>query len=233
MINELKNFKKLYKQLLEIDAKNYVNDIYPFFIQVGKEYYNDNKRCLFIGKSVNGWVTNSRNVEKLFDQKYEDKIVNRHDQVKWVSDLESSNEIYNTKKSSFWRVIKRVALEYCKKEDWYNYIAWSNLYKLSPKKGNPNAFLQNIQKETGIKILNEEIKVLKPKYIIYLTSGWEKFYLDSIGLNFKNNKKISWDGYNTYYQEFKDVNFIQSKHPQGKNEDLHVQAILKILNKNK
>ena len=31
--------------------------------------------------------------------------------------------------------------------EWYNYIAWSNLYKISPKKGNPTEEMKKLQEE--------------------------------------------------------------------------------------
>jgi hypothetical protein len=130
MIKEIDGLKTLYKKLLEVDANGFKDDIYTFFPQAGEKYFNAKKRCLFIGKSVNGWVTKCTDVDALFNIKNKDRIVNRNDQMEWVSNLEGQNgKKYNTKKSAFWRIIKNISLEYFGEKDWYNYIAWSNLYK--------------------------------------------------------------------------------------------------------
>ena len=127
---------------------------------------------------------------------------NRTGQMEWVSNLEGQNG-NNTNKSAFWRTIKKISIEYFREKDWYNYIAWSNLYKLSPEKGNPNANLQNIQRETCLKILDEEIKVLQPNYIIFLTSGWEDYYLQSIKV--KKKRILRFHGAKSILRIFKSI----------------------------
>jgi len=229
MIKETKVLKTLYKELYSVLPSDFEQRIYPFFVQVGKKYYETEKQCLFIGKSENGWVTDSRNVDELFDIKNENRIVNRHDQMEWVNKLEGPNEVYNTKKSAFWRVVKGISKAVCNKDDWYNHIAWSNLYKLSPESGNPSSWLQGIQRDNCVKILNEEINILKPKYVIFLTSNWEQFYIESFGIDVKKTKKIKWTGYETHYRNYDGKLFVQSRHPQGKDENTHIEAITKIV----
>ncbi|MCF7939388.1 MAG: hypothetical protein K9L68_12380 [Spirochaetales bacterium] len=231
MIENTNKLKRLYGKLMT-DVADYTEDICPFFIQIGKKYFSAPKRLLFVGKATNGWVTNERDVTKLFDLKNPDRIVNRHDQMEWVHDLEGVNENYNTKKSAFWRVIKNVSLDILGKEDWYNYISWTNLYKIAPwEGGNPGGYLQQLQKEACISILNEEQEAIKPDAVIFLTSGWESFYLESIGLKKSKNRVKSWSGYSSTYQIHKDVLYIQSHHPQGKPEVEHKDGLLKILRK--
>ena len=94
MINDIAGIKNLYGELLSVIPEGYKDPIYPFFVQVGGKYYTSNLKCLFIGKSVNGWVTDSTNLEELFDQNNPNRIVNRHDQMNWVNDLEGPNEVY-------------------------------------------------------------------------------------------------------------------------------------------
>jgi hypothetical protein len=227
---ELTNLKKLYRQLLEVDTREYKDEICPFFMQFGETYFRSERRCLFIGKSVNGWITNNRSVDDLFDLKNPNRIVNRDDQMAWVAKLEGPNDEYNTRKSSFWRLIKGISLEYIGQSDWHNHIAWSNLYKLSPYIGNPNSNLQKLQRMTCIAILNEEINILRPTNVIFFTSGWEHFYLQSIGIIASNANCIEWgNSYSLRYSIFKDISYIQTQHPQGKPEKQHIQAILSAM----
>lgn len=222
------NFKSLYKQLLENNVKNYKEDIYPFVVQIGNQYFNAPYKLLFVGKSTNGWLTANRNVEDLFGLKHNDCII-QFEGFEWV---EKGTREYNPRRSAFWRLIKRITMDYLNSadnENWYNFIAWSNLYKLGPLKGNPNKELQELQRETCIKILHEEIKQLKPDAIIFLTSNMEEFFIDDLGLDLPETK-IEWGkSYKTYYQKYNGINIIRTQHPQAKKETPHVDAILEIL----
>lgn len=229
MIENTDGLKTLYSKLL-IDVSLYKEDICTYAVQVGKKYHVAPKRLLFIGKATNGWVTKDREIEKLFNLNNPDRIMNRHDQMEWVHNLEGKKNTYNTNKSAFWRLVKNVSLEFLNKDDWYNYISWSNLYKVAPwEGGNPNNFLRKQQRETCISILNEELKILKPDAVLFLTSGWESFYLESIGLSESNNIVHTWTDYSSSYQKYNDILFIQSYHPQSKPEQEHVYALLEIL----
>lgn len=232
MITDIFELRRIYSDLLNNVPNKIKYPLYPFFVQVGTNYITSNPKMMFVGKSVNGWVTDSTNVDDLFDENNSERIVNRHDQLSWVNDLEGPNDIYNTKKSAFWRVIKQISISIHDTNEWYNNIAWSNLYKLSPEKGNPNSQLQNMQRNYCTDILNEEIRVLNPDIVIFLTSFWEDFYINSIGLDQSKSKSISWNGYDLKHQIYKKRLFIQSMHPQGKSESGHINAILKCIKSN-
>jgi hypothetical protein len=221
-------FKDLYIDLISCVPKELENDLSIFFPQAGKKYFEENERILFIGKSVNGWVNESLDINELFDEENKSRIVNRDDEIYWVE--KNDHPTYNSNQSSFWRVIKMISLDFYKKEDWYNYIAWTNLYKLSPAiGGNPSSSLCNLQYTQCVKILDKEINYLDPKFVIFLTSFWERDYLELIGINIEKNRLIKWDNHETYYQKYKNKIYIQSKHPQAKKETPHTNAIMKIL----
>ena len=192
-----------------------------------------NTGILFVGKAVNGWA-------KKEDQSFE-KLFARKDQMKWVEDLWNSKDNYVTKKSAFWRVIKGIITNYDKTiNPWYSYIAWSNLYKMSPNNskggGNPSKKEKDNQLALCRKILQKEIEILSPKYVILLTSGWESKTGFLWYLNGKQHtihlEEITWGGKNKIrVYKINDTLFITSVHPQGKNEDEHVKQIINILNK--
>jgi uracil-DNA glycosylase len=149
----------------------------------------------------------------------------------WVHNNEGNVGQYNTKKSAFWRVVKKVSLGNNPVE-WYSNIAWSNLCKLAPfKGGNPSNSFYNQQLENCQRILSIEIEVLSPKFVVMLTSGWEKdflFYLND-GVFPVEDMTILWNGYKTILYKIKNVNFIVSPHPQGKNEQNHIDAIHELI----
>ncbi|KWT90124.1 hypothetical protein [Candidatus Magnetominusculus xianensis] len=83
----------------------------------------------------------------------------------------------------FWAVIKCVACGLgFKCDDWYSYIVYSNLYKLSPSgKGNPKGCLKRAQLYDCIKMLKLEIETYKPTHLLFLTNTKTKteFWFDN------------------------------------------------------
>jgi hypothetical protein len=224
------NLFPLYNSLLKKNISE--KDIYTFCMQWGNQFPQEEKSgILFVGKATNGWITNSKNIELLFGET-EKRVFARGDQMKWVGKLENNVKGYNTRKSAFWRIIKKVAEHKNGKNEWFNKIAWSNLYKLSFEKGNPNEKLKKNQIEICKKILEEEIKILNPKYVIFLTSEWEKEYITYLTKDKKqeNYKSLKWGkNYKTFGFTVDNLNYIISVHPQGKNENDHFKKIKEII----
>jgi uracil-DNA glycosylase len=232
-------FKPLYEELINCFGSEKWNEkIYPFFIQEGKHFQNSNKKILFVGKSVNGWVTNSTDIDIIFYGDFEGKrkIVNRTDEMRWVVKPNAKRKGVRTyKHSSFWRLIHFVTkslLSKDKSKEWYDYIAWSNLYKISPKKGNPTDEMKKLQQKICCKILDKEIEILHPEFIVFLTSGWEKFYINHLGLNLSSFSFVTWGkkNYKIKYHTNAGITYILSQHPQGKPEKSHGNKIVEIIN---
>ena len=226
---ELKdNLLPLYEELLK---NNSFEDVCTFCLQWGENFPEKEKTgILFVGKAVNGWISDETDINVLFGET-SDRIFARIDQMEWVSNLEG-DEQYNTNKSAFWRVIKRVSQHYYPNKEWYSNVAWSNLCKISPfNGGNPNDKLYYEQLKSCQKILAKEIEILSPKYVIMLSSGWEKDFMYYLNDNnhTKSVAKINWDGYETKLYKIKDTIFITSQHPQGKNETNHVEALTNLM----
>lgn len=226
--------KPLYENL--ISKLNFKSGLYPFCIQWGSDFPKEkNTGILFVGKATNGWLKSSSDVDLLFGDS-KDSIFARKDQMKWVSNLENNNDGYNTRKSAFWRIIKATTETLYPKKEWYSIIAWSNLYKISFEKGNPNEKLKLAQKEYCKKILEEEINILSPKYVVFLTSGWDKVFLKHLneGTDPIQENSILWN--EKYYSKsytINNVTYISTKHPQGKNEEKHVKVITELINNKK
>lgn len=177
--------KPIYRRLLD---ENQFDNICSFCMQWGANFPREkNKGLLFVGKAVNGWITNDQNVERLFDENNSERIFGRKDQMEWISNLSGNTKGYNTRKSAFWRLIIKVTETYYP-EKWYSHIAWTNLYKIAPwKGGNPNSKLQAQQKEYCFDLLQQEIITLSPEYVIMLTSGWEWTFLNFLNKGKKMN----------------------------------------------
>lgn len=225
-IAELKN---LYAKFYESVACHHVSEITPFFMQKGAKYYDSTIKCLFVGKAVNGWVTNSRDVDELFDMNNEKRIINRSDEIEWVEKLGGSKEHYNSRRSAFWRVVKSVSQQLFPGHTWYEHIAWTNLYKFSPAKMNPDARMKRDQLDICIDILDREIQLLSPHVVIFLTSGWECHFADHIGLKSEEAEHCQWSRHELLFQKKGNIAYIRSKHPQGKSECEHVEALVTVI----
>lgn len=190
---------------------------------------------LFVGKATNGWITDAEDINVLFGTG-EDKIFDRFDQMQWVENLENNKSGYNTRRSAFWRVIKKVASNYYPK-NWSSYIAWSNVCKVAPfTGGNPNDPLYYAQLENCQKILQKEIEILSPKFVVFLTgSAWAVDFLRFLndGQETHSIHTEKWNKYECKTYLLKDVYCILSVHPQGKKEKEHSNCIIKLINQYK
>jgi hypothetical protein len=232
MEDELRNkLFPLYKDLLK---NNTFEDVCTFCVQWGDDFpKKKNSGILFVGKAVNSWVNDETDINILFGNT-DKKIFAREDQMEWVYNLEGTNDIYNTKKSAFWRVVKQVSQKYYQDEEWYLKVAWSNLCKIAPfSGGNPNNGLYYQQLKTCQRILSTEIDILSPKVVIMLTSNWESDFLCFLNNNTQPQieKVIEWNGYQTKLYIIKGIMYVASQHPQGKSEVKHIAAITKLIGK--
>lgn len=251
-MNNLCELEKIYsnatKQLISSisqSKKSKLNDIYPFVAQIGKNFDNSKFKILFVGKATNGWLLNvscsatEQEIDSIyekvaFNMQCKDRLLHREDEMQWVENLEGNNKGYNTKRSQFWSVIKKVSETLEGAENWSSKIAWTNLYKFAPYKGNPNEELKRYQKENCWRILDEEINIFKPNCVAFLTSGWEDEYLIhrynslpkcNISSFRRNNKK-----YDISFFLAENTLFISSKHPMGKPIQEHADTICEIIN---
>lgn len=226
-----KELKPLYENLLK-NVAEFDYDKATFCLQWGENFPLE-KHCgvLFVGRATNGWVTDCENVDVLFGDS-EDAIFNRHDQMKWVENLSGNTKGYNTRKSAFWRVIKKITKELYP-EPWYSHVAWSNVCKVAPwKGGNPNDSLYYAQLSDCKKIFAKEIELLSPKAVVLFTGeGWAidllRYMNGEVGT--KSIYKQKWANYECKVYQINGVIYIRTEHPQGKSEDAHVQCIVDIV----
>ena len=235
----IEKLRPCYECLCKI--KEFKEGYVKFFPQVGEHYFNGNhKKIMVVGKACNSWVEagTSSETDKLFNADGTG-IVNRKDQMKWVKEAWSRKKgKYSTSHSAFWTFSRKVAdsILGTKGINCFYYIAWSNLYKVSPcQGGNPDQEDRNKQVVICTDIFKKELEILKPDFVFFFTSGWEKTFVD----NFKSeDSEVSKDKWSTYEiesfiseitQNHRTV-FVCTQHPQGKPFNLHLEAIEKALN---
>jgi len=226
-----KTTEKLFLELLSNLPNSSVieNGLTAFSLLKGRKF---NKKLLVIGRAVNGWVINW---EKSQSHKKASQIINelknREKQfLDWPYNNEGNTNGYNPNRSAFWRVVRKIVLQNKispNYENWSNYIAWTNLYKISNwEGGNPSSSLRNFQFNNVKTILLNDITDCNPLNVLFLTGeGWALPFIEDI---FKPiSKKLNYI-HKVGNLNLKDKNFncIIAPHPQGKKEDPIVNEIL-------
>lgn len=200
---------------------------------IGSKY---DGKLMVIGRAVNGWIEEfdltEAGTEARRDAIIELVTANPDGDAPcpmgWVVDRWGVNEKgrYNTKRSAFWRVIKQVAAGIgLDGDDWSSYLAWSNLYKVSPfEGGNPSERLCRAQRPARIELLRWELETYKPKRVLVLTR-WNWFGEMAEGIGF-NAETVTEGALVEAVGRIGDAQVVVAKHPQGKPEGEMVAGIL-------
>jgi hypothetical protein len=148
----------------------------------------------------------------------------------WVSRCWGATDGYNTRKSAFWRVIRatvgRLGVADIGAPTWPSFIAWSNLYKISPGAGgNPSSALADAQLAKCIEILRTEIQAWAPRRVLFLTGQWwAKPFLD--GLGFAPGSDPPLEPVEASGTIFNGARAVVGPHPQAKPEGPLVASIV-------
>ncbi|MDE6287516.1 MAG: hypothetical protein K2M00_01870 [Muribaculaceae bacterium] len=231
--------KPLYAELINSVSDFAYQKLMPFCMQWGEFFpYEPDKGIIFYGRATNGWITFESDVDKLFDKNSGHCIFALDDQMQWVEDCAGGKEeYYNSNRSAFWRFIRRTAANFYP-EDELLHICWSNVCKIAPDGANPNDGLFYAQLPVAKKIMQKELEIFSPKHVVLLTGqSWCQDFLYFLNGN-QHTKSIAsypWGSNNQYSVKVYKIGaiyFYVSEHPQGKNEDSHVQALIKAISLN-
>ena len=207
-----------------------------FMAREGRKY---NKRLMVIGRAVNGWGSERSIAELQYSsarQNFIDSFRASEDDcpMVWVAKSAGKTDEYNTNKSAFWRVIRRVSRRLGvwhdgQEENWSSRLVWSNLYKISPHAGgNPSDKLCAIQEPGCIELLRKEIQDYQPERILFLTGmNWAKAFLADLGYQepaldslVEASGTVSPPGCKQV------IPFVVARHPQGKLESEWVEEVI-------
>lgn len=242
-----------------LKAANYpINEFACFYPSFG---IKPGERVEFIiyGQAVYGWTPFLLNDNKQADilqrscqnsNSYYEK--GNHNPIDWVNVqwcdsvydhyCEMDDEIpenyydkYRASHSFFWNVTYKLICDYYfiprQNREWSEKIVWSNLYKLTQQRKNPEEYEKKIQLNYSIELFKKEIEELKPKYCILLTNGtwWEPFR------NFLNPKSLnkylpSEIVHNDMYNE---TQIIVTTRPRFGKSETHVRQILDVISSSK
>jgi hypothetical protein len=197
-----------------------------------------NRGLLIVGRAPNGWAA-AWNPETIQDPVHRAEIA-RGVQAEALSGAECpmswlvrdwhSRERYNTARSAFWRIARavteRLRLAGEDSADWSSYLAYTNLYRVSPAAaGNPSTHLREVQKAGCIDALRSDIEGLSPARILFLTGqDWAEPFLAKLGWSEQGSTDVIRWG--VIYGRSGTIEVIEGPHPQAKPEAPLVNAIM-------
>lgn len=192
----------------------------PYCTNWASKFPEESKRgILFVGKATNGWDNGHiKDLDAFFNDPH---FLGNTERMR--QDHTGQSKGFNPNRSAYRRMIRNIG-EYIYGKEWYDYIAWTNLYKFAPcKRGNPHSDLRRQQLSACKEILAQEIDILDPKIVIFFTSGWETEFISYLsqgqGLDTPLHATQTPDGKVkiTLYEK-QNRFFILTSHPQGKQE---------------
>lgn len=252
------------KQFKRCKEKFTLDQLSHFTAMSGPEYgENGFKKMMLIGRAVNGWMKyQDINDAEDFGQKSLDAMIKS--KFSWVvqdkngkglrngpeddSTMKNESEkraddYYYLDKSPFWRVAKNIFSKVTGIDSngkWVDYIAWSNLYKVSfYDTGNPSWKMMKAQLSGCRNLLKQEIETYQPDFILMVV-GWDWFELFNNGSIFQSVKFIDRNKYKgndtngvyveataVYVSGTKEIPVIITCRPEFRDETKFVEDVLK------
>lgn len=153
----------------------------------GRQYdRQDRLRMMLVGRSTNGWQSASAGLDsKSFGKRMEDIFLDRNcTSFDWIHTDPSrpgvftNGEEYSLGRSDFWNYtgelwrqlnerLNKPIVDLSKYDyRWFEFIAWTNLYKVTEQGKTPGLRMTRLQLPECMEILKEEIDTWKPNLIL-------------------------------------------------------------------
>ena len=198
-----------YNENVEFDKKA----TNPFLIKVAENYQDFKNRIMIFGQETNTWCKEcgnksafSNNIERslqIYQKFYLDGGINHY-------------------RGPFWNEFKRIKKEVSKKNNAT--FVWNNINKIGKiGKGNLNE-INKIQFK-NLDVIRDELKILKPNIVIFLTGHDYDFFIQKNIGNFSQND-VEKNLYELDFgNDFESIKFYKTFHPNA----LYRKGINKIV----
>lgn len=172
-------YERLYETYQKLPDKQRAS---VFTCMVGNDYFKRDVRFMLVGRAANGWDdlydTSSsesfgENAKTYFDNHKRWEWIQKNINGKLYTGKDDNGKYFSH--SRFWSYTEEIYKGLADDKGdtsriWMENIAWSNLYKISPKKGNPSSRSLRLQWDGACPdILDREIELLKPTHIVFET----------------------------------------------------------------
>ena len=161
----------------------------------GSRYESQEVKLMVIGRALNGWFKPNKDCINESSKYVKDAMekLTREDRFVWMQDKEENG---NAIIRPFWNYTKDVLkhLRNCDdiEADWYETIAWANLFPISfNSKGNPSNALKYAQFPVAKKLLQEQITFFNPSHVLII-SGWEDWFVLQKSKKYQFNENVQF-----------------------------------------
>jgi len=209
-----------------------------FWPMVGHEYTGE---LMVIGRAVNGWsdevvralLRSDDGVSHVAARARQEAEGTGRCPMRWVSDSAGGGSEYNTNRSAFWRVARRVGAGLdvldAGHDSWPSAIAWSNLYKLAPHSGrNPSNAACEAQWPPVARLLAKEVEELAPRRVLVMAGkSWAEDFAIELGLSVQWD--VGCDDANTPVAGTADAlgaRWVVAAHPERKGDQPIIDAVI-------
>ena len=183
-----------YESIMDKLVSAYGRESFDGFAQFagmkGRQYDKQDRLCLMlVGRSTNGWPSVSEWLDsRLFGKRMEDIFLDRnHTSFDWIHTDPSrpgvftNGEEYSLSRSDFWNYtgelwrqlnerLNKPVIDLSKYDyRWFEFITWTNLYKVSEQGKTHGLRMTRLQLPECMEILKEEIDTWKPNLILIKT----------------------------------------------------------------
>lgn len=197
-LNKLKSLHKRLYNVKEILANTNGKDKYAFApCFVGKNYLSQNRRLMIIGQNSNGWdrddgkFSNADEYAEYIVNTYIDPTASNYEGFNWIETLDNTG--YHINSSSFWKPATAIYKSFSGLNDvdiWQHYTVQSDTMKITYHKNSIGNVVDKdssknelseitVQKDISLKILLQEIEILKPTHILFMTNDNADMYFFS------------------------------------------------------
>jgi hypothetical protein len=203
---------------------------------------------MIVGRAVNGWFPDGASPLELGESnratEFAETVLSKSCEndpsvcsLRWVIDCWGSKDgEYNSARSAFWRVARRVLLKNGEVDNfWSSRLVWSNLYKIAPAAGgNPSNRLAEIELPFCRELLIQELEAFRPLRLVFATGAdWADAFLD----DHRRFVRHDASAFGEFVHGIGDVfsngqrmgTFVIAPHPQGKDETRWVGQVKEAL----
>lgn len=211
-------------------------EIVGFLAMEGASY---NREMMVVGRAVNDWgnaIDPRQLADPAISEHYAECVFSSVTSVgcpmSWVIERWQSSSGYNTRKSAFWRVIRKCVGEFgiadINGEEWPSFLVWSNLYKIAPAGGgNPGNGLCTAQLDGCLSMFRDEINTFRPKRILLLTGlDWAEPFLSAVSTQYRTFSSGFVEAAGCVDSLGRESSkIVVASHPQTRPEDAWVSAV--------
>lgn len=234
-------YSDLYDKFSALYGHEHFDEMAHFVGMKGK-YYNEenNLRMLLVGRSTNGWLTESKGLNAEEFGKQMESVFKNNTSFDWIKsnptspESFSNGEKYRLSTSPFWNYTKDIwsclnEIEnkpvinlYDYDYRWFEFIAWTNIYKITEQGKTPGTNLTKLQEDECRRILKEEIDTYKPTFILMeIDDSW--FY--SFSSLFSDVKKND-DQIVKVTARYNNCPVIVTVRPENQEKQLFVESVV-------